>query len=307
MGDVCAKSGEIGLVRRGVLRAPTLVTHAFRDATVFSRPPERSFSRDDGVIWAEYYVTDDKACINFPSLAEFYFSFDESRVDVIPMLGASEASLQQLWHGQVVPMLYAGRGHTVLHGSAVRIGYQTACFLGRSGMGKSTIASSFATAGYPFLTDDGLLLERIEGHGYEVHPSNAAVRLWRDSEEAVLPKDIEAAPPVQYTSKSRFVAGDELPHCNEISELGVIYVLFREGVNAPTITPLRANEAMMEFMKHSFMLDARGENALRGHFERMSTLAREARSFRLDYPRDYDQLPIVREAILNHQHSLGAF
>ena len=301
-----AKAEPPSSVHRLSLQVPTLVTHGFREAATFSRPPERTFCREDGVLWAEYYIEDHKACINFPDLAAFYVSLDETRVDVVPLHGTSEASLQQLWHGQVLPMLYAARGHTVLHGCAVKIGERTACFLGRSGMGKSTMASSFAIAGYPFLTDDGLLLERVEGQGYEVHPSNAAVRLWRDSEEAVLPKNIEVAPPVQYTTKSRFVAGDELPHCNQTSQLSAIYVLAREGVSEPTIAPLRANEAMMEFTKHSFLLDARGESALRGHFERMSTLACEARSFRLDYPREYAQLPEVREAVLNHQYSLGS-
>ena len=296
-----------GLSRRPRIRIPTLSTNDVREARVFVQPPERIFTRPDGVVWAEHHIVNQRDCIRFPGLAEFYISPDKSSVDAVPLVGTSEASLHQLWQGLVLPVLYAARGNTVLHGSAIRIGARTACFLGRSGMGKSTIASSFAMDGYPFLTDDGLILEHVDGHGYVVHPSNAAVRLWRDSEEAVLPKHIEVAPAVQFTTKSRFVAGDELPHCDKISELGVIYVLARDGASEPIITPLKANEAMMEFTKNSFILDVRGESALRGHFDRMATLACEVRSFRLDYPREYAQLPKVRQAVLNHQESLGFY
>lgn len=294
-----------GLSRRLRIQIPTLFTDSVREARTFLQPPERTFTRPDGVIWAEHYIVNQRDCIRFPDLAEFYISLDKSSVDAVPLFGTSEASLHQLWQGLVLPVLYAAHGNTVLHGSAIKVAARTACFLGRSGMGKSTLASSFAMAGYPFLTDDGLILERVDGHGYAVHPSSAAVRLWRDSEEAVLPKHIEVAPPVQFTTKSRFVAGDELPHCDEISELGVIYVLARDGASEPIITPLKANEAMIEFTKNSFILDVRAESALRGHFDRMATLACEVRSFRLDYPRDYDQLPTVRQAVLDHQQSLS--
>jgi hypothetical protein len=58
-------------------------------------------------------------------------------------------------------------------------------FLGESGRGKSTLAASFATEGTRFLTDDGLLLEWVGGHCMIV-PSHPSIRLWEDSQEALI-------------------------------------------------------------------------------------------------------------------------
>ena len=77
-------------------------------------------------------------------------------------------------------------------------------FLGLSGRGKSTLAVSFACEGFRFLTDDALFISRSEDD-YWVTPGDHSVRLWSDSEQAVLRARGNRLPAVSYTKKDRFV------------------------------------------------------------------------------------------------------
>ena len=103
----------------------------------------------------------------------------------------------------------------------------------------------------------------------------------------------------------RYAADGEIPHAVNPTPLRVIYVLSSEAPASTVIRSLRANEAMMEFVQHSFILDIRSKATLSGHFERMATLANNTSVFRLDYPRDYALLPDVRSAIISHATALN--
>ena len=81
------------------------------------------------------------------------------------------------------------QGKLVFHASAIETGSGALVFMGISGRGKSTLAASFATNGFRFLTDDGLTVE--EGNSrYQVQPSHPSIRLWQDSQEALVAADV---------------------------------------------------------------------------------------------------------------------
>ena len=81
----------------------------------------------------------------------------------------------------VLPMALSRQGRLVLHASAVEIDGAALVFVGLSGRGKSTLATSFALQGHALVVDDGLLLEP-SAHGWMALPGEAAVRLRRDSQ-----------------------------------------------------------------------------------------------------------------------------
>ena len=187
----------------------------------------------------------------------------------------------------------------MLHGSAVDIGGQGVAFLGESGRGKSTLAASFATEGTRFLTDDGLLLEWVDGRCMII-PSHPSIRLWEDSQDALVNASAAMAPAVSFTSKARFLAGQGIAFCDEARPLRRVFFLGEGDAQAPTIEPLRPAEALIELVKHSFLLDIEARDMLVRHFDDLTRLAELPIYFRLDYPRDYDALPAVREAIIRH-------
>lgn len=259
----------------------------------------------DGSVWFEYFFTASGALLRFPALVDF--SFDPAALELgiiaTPVLGLDENAVAQIFEHHVMPMLLADSGHLMVHGAAVDVGGCATLFLGASGRGKSTLATSFASAGLPFLSDDSIRLE-MAGSKFFAHPGHPTVRLWRDSDEALFGERRPERIPVSYTSKSRYAASVDLLHAREPLLVKAVYLLANEGVDSVFISPLAANHAMMEFFEHVFILDTRSSTILAQHFQRLATFANNAHTFMLDYPRTYARLPEVRAAIVHHALSL---
>jgi hypothetical protein len=201
----------------------------------------------------------------------------------------------------VLPLALSRQGRLVLHGSAVETDGGALAFLGMSGRGKSTLAASFALAGHRLLTDDRLDVE-ANGRGILARPSHPSIRLWDDSREALIGADAPAAPPVQFTSKARLLAGRRLVFCADPRPLRGLYFLGEGAVEVPVIRPVGAREALIELARNAFLLDVEARDLISAHFERLSRMARTPIYHRLDYPRRFDALGAVRRAILDHAH-----
>lgn len=171
--------------------------------------------------------------------------------------------------------------------------------MGASGKGKSTLTTSFATRGFRFLTDDGLMVESCDS-GYQVMPSHPSIRLWQDSETALITPDTPTAPALEFTSKSRFLAGEAIPFCDSPKPLRRIYFLGDGSASGVTFQRLKPAEALIELVKHSFLLDIEEREMLAAHFDELSDLVSLPVYFRLDYPRRYEDLPTVRQAIIEN-------
>jgi hypothetical protein len=172
-------------------------------------------------------------------------------------------------------------------------------FLGQSGKGKSTLAASFAAHGLTFVTDDSLLLEEREDH-FWVQPSHPSVRLWDDSRTALLSAEATLAPAVQYTHKARILGDKTFEFAKQPYPLNRIYILGDGQASEPLIEPLIGAEALVELVKNSFLLDIEEHKTIASHFDRLAKLVAKPMFFRLDYPRKYEALDQVRQAILNH-------
>lgn len=255
----------------------------------------------DGTLWTQFYRRDAGYLLRFPDLADFEVSADAFAVSCHPAPDVPEATSRHLYLNQVLPLVLSKQGKLVFHASAVEVAGGAIAFAGESGRGKSTLAASFAIGGWRFLTDDGLLLEE-DAPGYRVMPSHPSIRLWKDSEDALIAPGAEMAPPLHYTSKSRFLAGERLAFCERPLPLRRVYFL---GGGAPgiEIRRLEPAEAVLEWVKHSFLLDIEEKPLLAGHFDRVAKLANRPIHYRLDYPRRFECLTQIRQAIVDHgQH-----
>jgi hypothetical protein len=258
----------------------------------------------DGALWASFHRIGADYLLRFPDLADFTVSVDGQRIVAHPAPGVSSQTVEHLYLNQVLPLALSRQFKLVLHASAVEIEGFSVAFLGVSGRGKSTLAASFSTGGYRFLTDDGLQLEKGEG-GFLIHPSHPSIRLWDDSRQALIPENAATSPPVDYTPKSRFLADDEIAYCNEPRLLRAMYFLGEGDTDTVSIEPVSGRDAMIELVRNTFLLDIEEREMLMHHFGQLTDLARHPMFFRLDYPHQYDMLPQVREAVIHHAKSLA--
>ena len=261
--------------------------------------PFHEWTFPDGTKWAQFYRVEQNYRVSFPDLGDFDVSADGCAVCAWPAPGISEDTMQHLYLNQVLPLALSKQGRIVFHASAVETDNGAIAFLGESGRGKSTLAASFASGGQRFLTDDALLLDPAEG-GYLVQPSHASIRLWDDSQEALLAADAELAPPVQYTPKARILSGDSLPFCNAARRLQRVYFLGDGSAERLTIQRMRPSEAIIGLVRNSFLLDIEAQEMLSSHFDLLAEMVALPIYYHLDYPRSFDALPDIRQGILEH-------
>lgn len=236
--------------------------------------PFHTWTTAAGTAWAIFYRSGADYLLRFPGLADFQIGSNGCWVRCWSVPDVSDDTVQHLYLNQVVPLALSRQHRLVLHGSAVEIADAAVVFLGQSGAGKSTLAASFATNGYRMLSDDGVLLEYCQD-AYQVRPSHPSIRLWADSQAALFGRHARLAPPVQYTDKARILADERAVFCPQARSLQRIYLLGDGTAKSPVFWPVTARDALIELVKHSFMLEVEAPEMLAFHFERLTALANQ--------------------------------
>lgn len=235
--------------------------------------------------------------LRFPDRADFTITIKTGKVTCAPVPDASTQMITALYLNQVLPLMMNHAGTLVLHAAGINDRGRALAFAGPSGRGKSTLAASFAKADYPFLTDDGLILEPADA-GYLARPSHASVRLWLDSEAALFnPKQTAGDEPVE---KSRLISGPGLPHQQEPIPLGAIYFLGDDACDTIEIQQLAPQLGLSCLIQHAFLLDVDDRARVRAHFGRLADLSEVVPTFTLNYPRQYSRLHEVIDRVLDH-------
>lgn len=261
--------------------------------------PFHRYTFDDGSVWTEFYRTDTGYLLRFPGLADFDVSADGTAVVAHPAEGGDPATVEHLFVNQLVPLALSRQGRPTFHASVVTVPGGAVAFLGKTGMGKSTLAASFALNEAAFLTDDALLVEETD-NGCLALPSHASLRLWQDSARTLVGENGLLAERISYSSKARLLAGDALAFSKESQRLLAAFLLERKGSSEVAIRSLTGSERHMAWLGNSFLLDIEDSELLARHFDWTHRIAGTVPTFALDYPRDYGMLTEVRDAVRRH-------
>lgn len=259
--------------------------------------PYATWADEDGGIWLECYRYSGEVLLRFNGFADYYLYPPTLTVTCNPCPGVDEATCDHIFRNQVTPLLLNARGARVFHGAAVTVLSGAIAFLGRSGLGKSTLATAFARYGYPFLSDDVVEIGKASD-SFPVQPADASVRLWGESRDWFFDPARITAPTVSYTRKSRLPAGDDLPHATEPQPLRATFILTDEGASGPTIKPISGQAAHLAWVQHSFLLEPDRSEVIAANFHAAAELASTIPCLELDYPRDFDQLtPLIDQLV----------
>lgn len=265
--------------------------------------PFHRYTFDDGTVWTEFFHTDTGYLLRFPGLADFEVSADGTIVVGYPSMGTDDATVEHLYINQLVPLALSRQGRPAFHASVVTVPGGAVAFLGKAGMGKSTLAASFALDESAFLTDDALLID--ESDGIRAMPSHPSVRLWEDSVDALIPEDAPKSGTISYSSKARLLAGDVLQYTDEPVPLLAAYLLEWQDVENIVIAPLAGSARHAAWISNSFLLDIEDKELLARHFDWTHRICDQVPTFSLDYPRDYGMLSEIHDAVRRHTTSLG--
>jgi hypothetical protein len=263
------------------------------------RTPFHASNVSDGSGGTQFFRVEARYLLRFPGLADFEISADGRAVVCHPTPETSDSISRHLYINQVLPLVLGRLGKLVFHASAVEVGAGAVAFVGASTLGKSTLAASFATSGAAVITDESLVLDEREA-AYWVTPGHPSVRLWEDSETALIAPGVEAAPSLPFTAKRRLLAGSELRFSDRPTRLRRMYFLGDGGASTLRLKPMDAAAVMLELVKTSFLLNTDDRSRVASHFDEVARLANQPIHYRLDFPRRFDLLPSVRRAIIDH-------
>ena len=241
--------------------------------------------------------------VQFPDMADFMLDFRRNTVHCHPSAGTPVETIRHLLLDQVLPRYMGHQGNLILHASAVVLpGGTGIIFLGKSGWGKSTIASSFHQDGARLVTDDTLLLEEKDGHLVGI-PAYAGSRLWQDSADSIFPDYTDLAAVSHYSDKKRLILHGEADALTEIEVNAIFLLSDPEQAESPegiTIKPVHGADAIMAMIRRGFLLDAEDMGVVGRQFSSASRVASTNPAvFSLSYPHEYDKLAELREAILD--------
>jgi hypothetical protein len=243
---------------------------------------------------------DTQIVLSFPPRADFVIGHDLSSVDCFPGRDTSGPVLRHLLVDQVIPRVLGQRGNLVLHASAIEMPTgQGAVFVGNSGWGKSTLASSFFRNGARLVTDDCLLLEAKDGRLVGV-PSYCGSRLWTDSALALFPHHVESVAVSETSDKKRLILHDD--------SIGVdvpihgVFVLTNPEKDSHAaevrVTRISGAENLMALLRCGFMVDPHDVHATARQFSSACRIAATSPSvYSISYPRDFGRLTDVHAAI----------
>ena len=180
-----------------------------------------------------------------PQIARFLFC-DGRNIVVDPMPGVDKSLLQTAILGPALCLLLEQRGLLVLHASCININGYAVAFMGGSGWGKSTLATTFHRQGYDVLTDDVMPVQIDEGRAV-VLPSYPQFKV---SPEALvsLGQDIERLSPV-YTNSQKLSYQFKEGFQKTPLPLKRIYVL-KKG-DQHEIVPIEPQEAFSALVCHT--------------------------------------------------------
>lgn len=262
------------------------------------QPAYHEWILPSGQVWITFHRDDEGYRLCFPELAQFTIDPTARQVRCHAARDVEPATLRQLLH-QILPLVANGQRATVLHAGAVQAGEGAIAFLGRTGLGKSTLTTGFAAQGFHFLCDDALQVALSASGQPLAAPGQPHLRLWGDSAHALADEGGGDA-----ASKFRIPAGKRFPHCTEEQPLTAIYLLDEGETAAPRFEPVRPAAALLELLQNSFLLDPQSPELLQVQHERLSAVAAQVPAFRLSYPRRYDDLPHVCRETAAHARSL---
>lgn len=247
----------------------------------------------DGVPWLSLARRDGGYLARVHGVADFTLDARGTEITCAPRDGCDLEIIEQLFIDQIFPLVLHAAGRFSFHASSVALsGFGVLAFLGATGRGKSTLASSLARAGFgAFFTDDCLAMTPSDT-GVLAHPSYPSSRLWPPSAEALF-RERGELPFVSPRTDKRRVA---LPMDHQPRPLRRVYLL-EEGEGAPALLPLSRRDALAALAAHLYRLDFLDRTRLAEELAVLERVVTSAEVKRLAYRRDFMEIPAVHAVI----------
>ncbi len=222
---------------------------------------------------------------------------------------ADAASVESILIGPVIGMALQLQGAMLLHAGALSTGTSAFAFSGPHGTGKSTLVSSFASvSGLHILTDD-ILPVAFLGDRVTARQSHGRLKLWEDSATALGLEAARLTPVFPGIAKLRLTVGTDIGTAARREVPLAAFYLLRptETEDSPVrVSPVERMAAVIGVLGSFYSPFAlrTGSRAARV-FDMAVTFAQRTPVRSVSYHRSYENLPAIRQAILDDMAELS--
>ncbi|OPX58244.1 MAG: hypothetical protein A4E25_01764 [Methanobacterium sp. PtaB.Bin024] len=191
-------------------------------------------------------------------------------------------------------------GIIAIHASAVNLDGNSVGFMSSNRGGKTLIAAALMHQGYPLISDDILALE-VNDRIY-CRPSYPTMRMWPNEAVYFLGryKDLPTVHP-KLSKRRVFVGNGNFGYFfDQLTELKSLYIPMMVETDEIKIQQLSKADGVIELVRHSFIaqiIDSIGWQPAR--LEKLTKIIQKVSVKHLIYPRGYQHLPRLCEAILD--------
>lgn len=216
-------------------------------------------------------------------------------------------SFQTYALGRVFSLALVKMGYEPLHAATVVVDGKAVAFLGSNAFGKSSLAACFVSAKYPLLTDDVLRLQD-EGDRFLAFPGPPRLKLFPKAARRFLGDAVTGTSMNQKAMKLVYPLTLSQSATEPVS-LRAIYVLKaprkvhrKQQIVVSSLSPL---EAFINLHSYTHASRIGSERRSQQQFAAAQSLVAKVPIRALAYPRVFDSLPDVRDAVLNDLRNKG--
>lgn len=196
---------------------------------------------------------------------------------------------------RVLPRMATLFGATAIHAAAVADAGGGLLLLGPSGAGKSTLSAALGNRGWQVLSDD---ISILWSDGAPVMtPAAPGVCVWPDSRDALALPSEQCRPMPGYDGKLRFTPSGDAD-ADAVPVKALVFLSRSDGDAAPVLRELPAGVGLIEASRQLVRFNPGDRSrGTAGAFERLASIVRDTRCYRMEYAADYAALPQVAAAL----------
>jgi len=233
----------------------------------------------------------------FDDTGTFDISSDGSRIEWARPAEPDMASVRKDILGRVLAVCLHQQGVVALHGSAVQLSGVALAFLAPKFHGKSTTAAALVDSGARLLADDLVAVSLVDPPA--VLPSVPFIQLWKDAAARVAPGSV-AVPGDEDGPKLQRRWDGPAQNADIAAPLAAVYLLAPVPPGAPTGTRrlrLSGVEGALALLGQAKVGTLLGVERRADLLQATSDLADRVPVYRLEVPRDFEQLPDLTAAL----------
>jgi hypothetical protein len=211
--------------------------------------------------------------------------------------------------GTIMGFALSRQGITCLHGSVVEVDAFAIGLCGPAGAGKSTTAAAFARRGFRVLSDDVVILDKLQ-HQFAVRPSYPVLRLWPDSVQHLY-GSAEALPLLtpNWEKRGLHLGGRAGRYQHRALPLGALYLLGgrERALDEPRIEAARGAAALMGLVANDFVSLVLEKEELARNFKVLCQLGEHVPIRRVTAPDNPEKLADIPSAIVDDFRRQGRY